>query len=93
MSADVVEYGERMTGVRSDGLVFSSSSFVMKISMGLSSALIAWLLALSGYDGGLAVQSAVVVNTITQAFIWVPIAMCLMMGMLLYKYDLAENES
>lgn len=34
MSGDVVEYGEWRSGVRSDGIVFSSSSFSMKVAMG-----------------------------------------------------------
>lgn len=50
MSGDVVEYGEWRSGVRSDGIVFSSSSFSMKVAMGVSSAAIAWILGASGYD-------------------------------------------
>ena len=57
MSGDVVEYGEWRSGVRSDGIVFSSSSFSMKVAMGVSSAAIAWILGASGYDGSLAVRS------------------------------------
>ena len=57
MSGDVVEYGEWRSGVRSDGIVISSSSFSMKVAMGVSSAAIAWILGASGYDGSLAVRS------------------------------------
>ncbi len=53
MSADVVDYGEWKTGVRSDGIVFSSSSFSMKVAMGVSAAAIAWILRLSGTTAAL----------------------------------------
>ena len=52
MSGDVVEYGEWRSGVRSDGIVFSSSSFSMKVAMGVSSAAIAWILGASRHGRG-----------------------------------------
>ena len=88
MSADVVEYGEWKTGVRSDGIVFSSSSFSMKVAMGVSSAAIAWVLGMSGYDGSSAVQSAGTIAAMVNTFVWVPVAMVAVMGVLLWCYDL-----
>lgn len=72
MSGDVVEYGEWRSGVRSDGIVFSSSSFSMKVAMGVSSAAIAWILGASGYDGSLAVRSDATVSAMVNTFVWVP---------------------
>lgn len=71
MSGDVVEYGEWRSGVRSDGIVFSSSSFSMKVAMGVSSAAIAWILGASGYDGSLAVRSDATVSAMVNTFVWV----------------------
>ncbi|RSX58723.1 MFS transporter [Bifidobacterium samirii] len=88
MSADVVEYGEWRTGVRSDGIVFSSSSFSMKVAMGVSSAAIAWVLGMSGYDGAAAVQSAGTIAAMVDTFVWVPVAMVAVMAVLLWFYDL-----
>ncbi|MBT1175029.1 MFS transporter [Bifidobacterium sp. LC6] len=88
MSADVVEYGEWKTGVRSDGMVFSSSSFSMKVAMGVSAAAIAWILGMSGYDGGAAEQSAVAIAAMVNTFVWLPIAMVVVMAVLLWFYDL-----
>lgn len=88
MSADVVDYGEWASGVRSDGMVFSSSSFSMKVAMGVSSAAIAWVLGASGYDGGAAVQSARTIGAMVHTFVWVPIAMVAVMAVLLWFYDL-----
>lgn len=88
MSGDVVEYGEWQSGVRSDGIVFSSSSFSMKVAMGVSSAAIAWVLGASGYDGSRATQSAVTVSAMVNTFVWVPVSMVVVMAALLFFYDL-----
>ncbi|PLS27819.1 MFS transporter [Bifidobacterium parmae] len=88
MSADVVDYGEWATGVRSDGIVFSSSSFSMKVAMGVSAAAIAWVLGASGYDGAAAVQSAGTIAAMVNTFVWVPVAMVVVMAVLLWFYDL-----
>lgn len=64
MTADVVDYGEWKTGVRSEGLVNSCTSFGMKVGIGLGSAVLAWILAFGGYDGTAAVQTASAVSSI-----------------------------
>ncbi len=68
MTADVVDYGEWKTGVRSEGLVNSCTSFGMKVGIGLGSAVGSWILALGGYDGTAAVQSASALNAIRFGF-------------------------
>ena len=83
MSGDVVEYGEWRSGVRSDGIVFSSSSFSMKVAMGVSSAAIAWILGASGYDGSLAVRSDATVSAMVNTFV--------VMAALLFFYDLDKR--
>jgi GPH family glycoside/pentoside/hexuronide:cation symporter len=68
MTADVVDYGEWKTGVRSEGLVNSCTSFGMKVGIGLGSAVCTWVLAAGGYDGTAAVQSASAVSAIRFGF-------------------------
>lgn len=68
LTADVVDYGEWKTGVRSEGLVNSCTSFGMKVGIGLGSAVGAWILAFGGYDGTAAVQSASAVAAIKFAY-------------------------
>lgn len=68
MTADVVDYGEWKTGVRSEGLVNSCTSFGMKVGIGLGSAVCTWILAFGGYDGTVAVQSASAVASIKFAY-------------------------
>ena len=64
MTADVVDYGEWKTGVRSEGLVNSCTSFGMKVGIGLGSAIGAWLLTLGHYDGTLTQQPESAINMI-----------------------------
>lgn len=52
MTADVVDYGEWKTGVRSEGLVNSCTSFGMKVGIGVGSAACTWILAFGGYLEG-----------------------------------------
>lgn len=68
MTADVVDYGEWKTGVRSEGLVNSCTSFGMKVGIGLGSALCTWIIAFGGYDGTAVVQSASAIASIRFGF-------------------------
>ncbi|WP_018143730.1 MFS transporter [Alloscardovia criceti] len=91
MSGDVVEFGHLQNGIRSDGIVFSSSSFSMKIAMGVSSAAIAWILSVSGYNSAQNTQSAFTLSAMVNTFVWIPIAMVVIMAVLLYFYDLDKR--
>lgn len=68
MAADVVDYGEWKTGIRSDGLINSCVSFGQKVGLGIGPAIANWILAAGGYDGLVEVQSQSAVNAITFAF-------------------------
>jgi GPH family glycoside/pentoside/hexuronide:cation symporter len=68
MTADVVDYGEWKTGVRSEGLVNSCTSFGMKVGIGLGSAVCTWVLAIGGYNGLAEVQSASAISAIRFGF-------------------------
>lgn len=68
MTADVVDYGEWKTGVRSEGLVNSCTSFGMKVGIGLGSAVCTWILAFGGYDGTAAIQSESAILAIRFSF-------------------------
>ncbi|WP_097004983.1 MFS transporter [Lacrimispora amygdalina] len=68
MTADVVDYGEWKTGVRSEGLINSCTSFGMKVGIGVGAAVCTWIIALGGYNGTAAVQSASAVNMIRFGF-------------------------
>ncbi|WP_334352302.1 MFS transporter [Companilactobacillus sp. HBUAS56257] len=92
MLTDVIDYGEWRFGIRADGLVFSANSFASKIGMGLSSAMVAWVLAFSNYDGTLAHQSSHTINMISNGFIWIPVIAAIALIILLMFYDLDKKQ-
>lgn len=58
MVADTIDYGEWKSGIKTAGIGFSGVSFGTKVSNGLSSVLLGWIIKISGYNGDLAVQSS-----------------------------------
>ncbi len=68
LTADVVDYGEWKTGIRSEGLVNSCTSFGMKVGIGLGSALGSAVLTMGGYNGLAATQTAEAVSAIKFGF-------------------------
>ncbi|MCM0582060.1 MFS transporter [Weissella diestrammenae] len=86
--SDTVEYGEWKSGVRTEGLVFSASSFGLKVGAGLATAIVGWCLAYFGYKSGTAVQSDRAIEGIKFLYIWVPMAFSVLQMVILYFYDL-----
>jgi GPH family glycoside/pentoside/hexuronide:cation symporter len=72
MMADVVDYGEQVTGRRIAGLAFSGSLLALKMGMAIGGAALGWLLAYVGYESQAAVQSAGAVYGIVVLFTLVP---------------------
>ena len=72
MLADVVEYGEWKTGIRTEGIIFSGASFGLKVGSGLGGAIVAALLAWGEYIPNAAAQAAKAMTSIKLAFIAVP---------------------
>ncbi len=86
--ADTVDYGEWKTGMRTEGLIFSASSFGGKAGSGLGAAMVGWLLALGGYVGGQASISASASSSIEFVFIYVPFILCILQFVVLWFYKL-----
>ncbi|MEJ8305226.1 MFS transporter [Saccharibacillus sacchari] len=86
--ADTVDYGEWKTGMRTEGLIFSASSFGGKAGSGLGAAMVGWLLALGGYVGGQASISASASGSIEFVFIYVPFILCILQFIVLWFYKL-----
>ena len=76
MVADVVEYGQWKTHQRQETLIFSASSVGNKVGGGIIMALITGLMDFSGFvtstTGG-AVQTAEALSMIQNLYVWAPI--------------------
>ena len=75
MYGDVVEYGQWKTGIRSQGLIFSSFTLCQQISAGLGAFLISVVLSVTGYTAAAAVQMPQTVNGIMIAFVALPLVL------------------
>lgn len=88
---DTIEYGEWKTGIRSEGLLYSSGSFAQKLGIGIGAALMSWILAMGGYDGAASVQSGGALSAILWSFIYIPIITFVLQAVILYFYDIDKK--
>ncbi|KHF39365.1 MFS transporter [Halalkalibacter okhensis] len=88
---DTIEYGEWKTGIRNEGMVYSGGSMGIKVGSGLGAAMIGWVLALGGYVGGSAIQSDSALLSIQALFIYIPLALTILMIILLLFYNLDKK--
>ncbi|GMO41468.1 MAG: glycoside-pentoside-hexuronide (GPH):cation symporter [Treponemataceae bacterium] len=91
MYADVIDYGEWKTGIRTEGLTYSASSFGAKVGAGLGAAVLGWALAFGKFDAALAVQDAPAMNAIRFVFIFLPMILCALNIILLIFYNLDKE--
>ena len=97
MVADTIEYGEWKSGVRTEGLVYSASSFGGKLGNGIGAAIVSISLSIGGYvarsvEGlGSTGQTEATLNAIRFVYIWVPIILLLGMGIILLFFKLDKE--
>lgn len=77
--AETSEYTYRKDHVHLDGTMFSCSSMGIKLGGGIGTAACGWLLALGGYVGTAAVQSAGAISMITFMYAVIPAIICVLM--------------
>ncbi|MGL4335773.1 MAG: MFS transporter [Turicibacter sp.] len=88
MGAEVVDYGEWKTGVRSQGVLTALIGFMVKMGMAVSAALSSFVLAQGGYVPNV-VQSESAIGAINFNFIWLPIIISVVLIVIsqFYKLD------
>ncbi len=88
MLADVVDYGEWKSGVRSQGLITSCAAIGVTCGAGIAGWLSSFILQANGFVPN-QTQTTAALNAITFNFVWLPV-ICGAIGialMLLYKVD------
>lgn len=88
MATDTIEYGEWKTGVRIEGLTYSTSSFTVKIGSGLGTAALSIALAIGGYSAQAQKQTASTVSAIQFMYLALPLIAGVIMLLLLSRYKL-----
>jgi len=71
MTADAIDYGEYLTGVRVEAMGFGFLSFANKASLAIGGGLLGWLLGEIGYTAG-AVQSQETLDGIRKTLVFIP---------------------
>ena len=91
MLSDIVEYEEYRSHHRLDGLVFSTSLFAIKTGLALGGAVVGWILGWAHYLPDGITQSRSVTVIISGLFTFIPAAVFMMMGVLLFLYHLNNH--
>ncbi|RHR20664.1 MFS transporter [Clostridium sp. AF19-22AC] len=91
MMADTVEYGEWKTGVRTEGLLYSASTFGAKAGAGIGSAIVGAILTANMFNGMLEVQPQSAVSAISSMYLYVPIVMVALQIVCLVFYKLDKE--
>ena len=90
VAADAVEYGEWKTGKNYSGVGLAGITFGTKVATGLSVALAGVLINFSGYSGALRVQPMAVLAKVNLYINYLPVVLCIMLGICLAVYDLEK---
>ncbi|NLJ40520.1 MAG: MFS transporter [Clostridiales bacterium] len=92
MFGDAVEYGDWKTGIRTEGVTFSSFTFAQKAASGFASFLVGLLLTLFGYNSELIEQSARTVKGIVSMFAVTPIIISAIVVIIVSFYPLTAEK-
>ena len=87
MQPDVIDYSEYKKNASVAGLIAAFQGFFVKGGMGLTSFIIGAFLKNGGYVAN-AVQTEKALSYIEICFIWIPVALCILIAALTYFYKL-----
>jgi GPH family glycoside/pentoside/hexuronide:cation symporter len=89
MIADTIEYGQWKTGIRVEGMLYSSTTFGAKVGAGIGSAVALAIIGAAGYDGLAAVQTTEALEAIRTLYLVVPIPFMILIPIIygFYKLD------
>ncbi|SDR85264.1 MFS transporter [Microlunatus soli] len=104
MLPDTIEYGEWKNGRRLEGVLYSAGSMGQKLGYGLGAAALGWIMGAAGYNGLNQTQPESALTAITALFVYVPMALFVVLIILFAAYrleriyptvekDLAERRS
>ena len=90
MIAEASEHTWLRTGKRIDGLMFSCTSLGVKVGSGIGTAAAGWLLAASGYDGGVSMQPDSAIQMLYVMYVWFPLIANALIFLLLTRLDVEK---
>lgn len=96
LPSDAIEYGQWKTGLRIEGLMFSSMSMGQKAGSGFTSAIMGAVLSMAAFDGlkaTAAEQTVEAIAVIKNFYLYVPIAIWVIMFLIAVCYRLDKKYS
>lgn len=92
--ASCSEYTYLTQGKRVDGTMYSCTSLGVKIGGGIGTAVVGWLLELSGYKGTMAVQPQSALDMMQFMYLWLPLIFDILILLILSRMNVeAANEN
>lgn len=94
LPSDAIEYGQWKTGLRIEGLMFSSMSMGQKAGSGFTSAIMGAVLSMAAFDGlkaTAAEQTPQAIGVIKMFYLYVPIAVWMIMFLIAMCYKLDKK--
>lgn len=94
LPSDAIEYGHWKTGMRIEGLMFSSMSMGQKAGSGFTSAIMGAVLSMAAFDGlkaTAAEQAPAAIEAIKSFYLYVPIGIWLIMFLIAACYRLDKK--
>ena len=88
---EAITYGEWYNGYGTAGMGNAASSFCMKIGSGIGTAALGWILDGGGFNADLEVQTSAALNSISVAFVWVPIITSVICIVCMIFFNLDKN--
>ncbi len=89
---DAVDYNEYMTGRRTDALIISTFNFITKLCIGISGAVVGYLLGLTGFDQTLETQPDSVLLGLKNMMFLIPGVLAVFFVVILLKYKKHQNK-
>ena len=91
--ASCSEYTYLTQGRRVDGTMYSCTSLGVKIGGGIGTAVVGWLLELSGYVGTHAVQPQSALNMMQFMYLWLPLIFDVLIMFILSRMNVEETNA
>jgi sugar (glycoside-pentoside-hexuronide) transporter len=88
MLPDTVEYGQAVTGVRTEGVIYSFFSFSQKLATAIAGALAALTLQLTGYVPNAPLQTPRALSGILSTLTFIPVVLIALSAVILRFYTL-----
>ena len=89
--ASCSEYTYLTQGKRVDGTMYSCTSLGVKIGGGIGTAIVGWLLEISGYVGTRATQPTSAINMLQFMYLWLPLIFEIAITLILAKMNVEET--